>query len=188
MTSAPISPVPLARVPAASGTGPVPRAAEVEAAALGYHPRSITIEVRGTPAPQGSKVGIAIRRGGVYTGAVALLESSRARVSTWRDDVLAAGLKARNGHAPLSGPLVVSMVFTMRKPASAPKRKRTWPCTRPDLSKLARSTEDALTSAGIWGDDGQVIRYFPLAKVYPGEDPDALDTPGVRLTITEVTG
>ena len=173
MTSAPISPVPLAGALAVSGTGPAPR--------------SITIEVRGTPAPQGSKVGIAIRRGGVYTGAVALLESSRARVSTWRDDVLAAGLKARNG-PPLTGPLVVSMVFTMRKPASAPKRKRTWPCTRPDLSKLARSTEDALTSAAIWGDDGQVIRYFPLAKVYPGEDPDALDTPGVRLTITEVTG
>src|ERR1035441_4124210 len=39
MTSAPISPVPLARVPAASGTGPAPRAAEVEAAALGYPPR-----------------------------------------------------------------------------------------------------------------------------------------------------
>ena len=185
--TAPKTPVPLVPTPVASGTGPVPGSAAGKSADPGHHPRGITIEVRGTPAPQGSKVGIAIRRGGVYTGAVALLESSKARVGTWRDDVLAAGLKARNGQAPLSGPLVVSMVFTMRKPASAPKRKRTWPCTRPDLSKLARSTEDALTSAGIWGDDGQVVRYAPLAKVYPGEDPDALDTPGVRITITEVT-
>src|ERR1035441_5412145 len=39
MTSAPISPVPLARVPAASGAGPFPGAAEVEAVALGHHPR-----------------------------------------------------------------------------------------------------------------------------------------------------
>ena len=41
--TAPISPVPLARVPAASGTGPVPRAAEVEAAALGHQPRTWTL-------------------------------------------------------------------------------------------------------------------------------------------------
>ncbi len=149
---------------------------------------TITIEVRGTPAPQGSKVGIAIRKAGVYTGRVALKESSKDRVNTWRDDVVAAALKARGRYAPLSGPLVVSMTFTLRKPASAPKRRRTWPCTRPDLSKLARSTEDALTTAGIWGDDGQVVRYHDLAKVYPGEDPDSLDTPGAVITITEVTG
>ena len=84
---------------------------------------------------------------------------------------------------PLDGPLVVSMVFTMPKPASAPKRRTTWPDKKPDLSKLVRSTEDALTDAGLWVDDARVVEYSRLAKVFPGEDPQALASPGVRITV-----
>ena len=53
----------------------------------------------------------------------------------------------------------------------------------PDLSKLLRSTEDALTDAGLWADDARVVEYERLAKVYPGEDPEALPVPGVRIEI-----
>ena len=41
--TAPKSPVPLARVPAASGAGPFPGATEVEAVAPGYPPRTWTL-------------------------------------------------------------------------------------------------------------------------------------------------
>ena len=110
-----------------------------------------------------------------------MIEMSR-HVGTWRDDVRAAALAIAPA-APLDGPLSVRMVFTVAKPKSAPKRRRTWPATMPDLSKLARSTEDALTSAGIWADDARVVEYTRLAKVFPGEDPEALDVPGVRIEV-----
>ena len=62
-------------------------------------------------------------------------------------------------------------------------RRRTHPCRTPDLSKLARSTEDALTTAGLWRDDARVVEYTRLAKVYPGEDPESLSSPGVRIVV-----
>ena len=54
---------------------------------------------------------------------------------------------------------------------------------RPDLSKLARSTEDALSDAGLIADDARIVEYERLAKVFPGEDPDALEAPGVLIVV-----
>ena len=106
------------------------------------------IVVYGSPAPQGSKKFV-----GTFTGRdgrthAKLIESSKA-VRPWREDVKTAALLARNGAPPLDGPLIVRMVFTMPKPSSAPKTRRTYPMRMPDLSKLARSTEDALTGARV---------------------------------------
>lgn len=138
--------------------------------------------VFGSPAPQGSKKAV-----GQRNGRTVLVESSRA-VKPWRKAVVDAVAYQRtllgvSTPEPLNGPLVARMVFTLRKPASAPKRTRSWPDTRPDLSKLIRSTEDALTDAGVWADDGRVVDYSRTAKVYPGEDPEALARPGVRIRV-----
>ena len=78
------------------------------------------------------------------------------------------------------------MTFTLPKPASAPKRTRTWPCRMPDLSKLIRSTEDALTDAGVWTDDARVVEVV-ARKVYPYEGVWSLHAPGVRIQIREAT-
>lgn len=149
----------------------------------------LEIIVYGSPAPQGSKkfVGLANSGRGI------LAESSK-RVRPWRQDVKAAARELietlatehngfRIAFAPIDAALRVRMVFTMPKPASSPKRKRSYPMRMPDLSKLARSTEDALTEAGIWRDDARVVEYSRLAKVFPGEDPESLDVPGVRIVI-----
>ncbi|ULQ46957.1 RusA family crossover junction endodeoxyribonuclease [Flagellatimonas centrodinii] len=138
---------------------------------------TISIVVYGSPAPQGSKR---------HVGNGVMVESSK-KVRPWRQDVKAAALEVRAGATPIDAPVRVRMVFTMPKPASAPKTRRTFPMRMPDLSKLARSTEDALTEAGIWRDDARVIEYDRLAKVFPGEDPEALDAPGVRITVVEVS-
>jgi Holliday junction resolvase RusA-like endonuclease len=156
---------------------------------------AITITVYGQPAPQGSKKPIGNNR---------MIEQVKG-VKPWRQDVKTAGLAAMEaGHIgstaihrlPFDGPLVAEMVFTVRdKPASKPTW---WPSTRrwsrllwwrpagaPDLSKLARSTEDALTQAGVWKDDARVVEYRRLAKVFvdqPGE-PDALHVPGAVIRI-----
>lgn len=137
--------------------------------------------VYGTPAPQGSKKFVGMTK----TGRGILAESSK-KVRPWRQDVKAAALEARGDVAPIDGPVRVRMVFTMPKPGSAPKRRTTYPCRMPDLSKLARSTEDAITEAGIWTDDARIVEYVRLAKVYPGEDPESLDAPGVRVVVVAV--
>jgi Holliday junction resolvase RusA-like endonuclease len=129
----------------------------------------------GTPAPQGSKS----PKGRTKTGHTIMVESSK-KVTPWREAVKAAG----EGAGPcLDGPLVVCMVFTVARPKSAPKRI-TIPDRTPDLSKLARSTEDAITDVGLWADDARVAEYCRLAKVFPYgsmpvTDAWALPVPGV---------
>jgi Holliday junction resolvase RusA-like endonuclease len=139
----------------------------------------VSLKVYGSPAPQGSKKFVGIAKG---TGRGILVESSK-RVKPWREDVKAAAEAIRNGAAPLDGNLVLCMVFTLPKPKSAPKSRRTWPNRKPDVSKLARSTEDALVDAGLIADDARIVGYDRLWKAFPNEDPDALEAPGVRITI-----
>jgi len=136
----------------------------------------ITIIVRGMPAPQGSK-----RFVGVRGGRGVLVESSKG-VRPWRQDVVAAAVEAKNGAAPLDGPLRVRMVFTLPKPKSAPKTRRTYPDRRPDLDKLCRAVLDSLVQSGIIEDDARVIR-LELLKVFPREHPEALDIPGVVIQV-----
>ena len=138
---------------------------------------AITIAVYGLPAPQGSKR---------HVGKGVMVESSK-HVKPWREAVKSAAIEAR---APmywvvLDEPVVVQMVFTMPKPASAPKRRRTWPARMPDLSKLVRSTEDALTDAGIWRDDARVVTCV-ATKVYPNEHPYSLASPGAVIHIWRI--
>jgi len=138
----------------------------------------IDLIVYGMPAPQGSKRFV----GTTKAGRGILIESS-AKVRPWRQDVKAAAQVVGNGAAPIDGALVLRMVFTMPKPVSAPKRTVTYPNRMPDLSKLARSTEDALVDAGLITDDARIVEYERLAKVFPGEDAEALQSPGVRISI-----
>jgi Holliday junction resolvase RusA-like endonuclease len=131
---------------------------------------ALSFTVIGLPAPQGSKR---------HVGRGVLIESSK-KVKPWREDVRAAALAA--GAAALTGPIHVTVTFTLPRPTSAPKSRR-WPDRRPDLDKLVRSTFDALTSAGVYGDDAQVTN-LNAAKTYPNTGPDALDRPGAIIHIT----
>lgn len=148
-------------------------------------PRRIEIEVYGTPAPQGSK-----SFKGMRGGRAVLVEASK-KVKPWRADVKAAAEAAMRALGaswePMDGPLRLDVVFTLRKPLSAPKRTRTYPMRVPDLDKLLRSTDDALTDAGIWVDDARVVDCRAL-KAYPGEAEGALDFPGARIIVTEYRG
>jgi crossover junction endodeoxyribonuclease RusA len=112
----------------------------------------IAFTVRGIPAPQGSKR---------HVGGGVIIESSN-KVAPWRQDVRRAAEDAMNGHLPFDGPLEVVVTFTLAKPRTV---KREMPHVRPDVDKLLRSTLDALGSAGVYGDDSQVVHSDAL-KVY----------------------
>ncbi|WKD36553.1 RusA family crossover junction endodeoxyribonuclease [Streptomyces xanthophaeus] len=160
--------------------------------AAGTSPADLTIVVRNhRPAPQGSKR---------HVGRGRLIEQST-RVRPWREAVETAVRKAMTiRHAikhggvpggpydPLDGPLSVEIAFTVRKPASAPKYRLTWPTTRDsgDLDKLLRSTFDALTTSGAIADDSRIVEVT-ARKMHPGEGLDALDEPGAVIRVWRLT-
>lgn len=153
----------------------------------------ITIVVYGLPGPQGSKKDTGRRRTSKAGNQIAIMIESSKKVKPWRAAVAAAAEKVRPADV-LDGAIEADVVFSMPRPkvhyrtgAHAGELKPSFsdaaPCVMPDLSKLLRSTEDALKGI-IWADDGRVVRYGRLEKVYVlADDPDALDRPGARIRV-----
>lgn len=155
------------------------------------------VKVYGAPAPQGSKSAKRNR----HTGRIQLVESSRA-VGPWREHVVAAALRARpRGWKPITEPVAVEMVFTLTRPRSHFGTGRNaavvrpsspaLPASVPDLSKLARSTEDALTTAAVYRDDALVVEYRRLVKRYHtdhGLVPDVMEASGCVIRLWPVAG
>lgn len=140
------------------------------------------LTIYGTPGPQGSKSFKGLSRAGH-----AILAESSKKVKPWRDAVASAIqlylAPLRPGWTPIHTAQIVTMIFTLPKPTASPKTRRIAAQKMPDLDKLARSTGDALVQAGLLRDDALIVEYTRLAKVYPDEDPDALDSPGAVITL-----
>lgn len=153
----------------------------------------LTIVVNGRPAPQGSKAYKGHRTNAATGRRTAVLVEQSKRVKPWRALVTAATVNAiaNSGslHTPLDGPLEAEIVFTVRKPASAPKRRRTWPNTRDsgDIDKLLRSTFDGIADGRGVVDDSRIIRVT-ATKAFPGEHPEALDQPGAIIRLYTLPG
>jgi len=145
---------------------------------------TIEIIVLGTPAPQGSKRGFAVKAKGAYTGKVAQVESS-AKVKPWRMAVKYAALNEIAMldwiYQPMTGAIVLEVTFRLPRPKghygtgrNAGLLKPTAPFHpngRPDLDKLLRSTFDALGEAGVWGDDAQVVTVRGAKKYATDYEP-----------------
>lgn len=137
----------------------------------------------GVPAPQGSKKNVGTNP---RTGRPLMVESSKF-LPKWRKLVKDSAALTWAGKAPLDRALVVKMVFTVPKPTSAPKTRRTWPATKPDASKLARAVEDSLTDAGVFADDARIVDLI-ACKRYPNEGTGALALPGVLVHVFDAAG
>lgn len=147
---------------------------------------TLRIVVYGLPAPQGSKR---------HVGNGVMVESSK-YVKPWREAVKAAAFDVlerlpADQRGPLDAPLQLCVVFTFNRPRSHYRtgannwmlrpNAPTAPSSKPDLSKLIRSTEDALTDAGVWRDDSRVTHII-AAKAYAGTA-EGLDRPGAVIEI-----
>jgi Holliday junction resolvase RusA-like endonuclease len=131
-----------------------------ETAIPGIEADQVSFTVYGVAKPGGSKRAFKHP----HTGRIIVTEDSKNR--NWRQDVANAGRAAMWPQEPWLGPLVVEFVFFRPRPkghygsgrnagvvkASAPGR----PATRPDVLKLARAVEDALTGI-VWRDDAQIV-------------------------------
>jgi len=119
----------------------------------------ITIEVRGLPAPQGSKR---------HVGHGIMVESSKA-VDPWREAVRAETQRVMAGRPPLAGAVQVFLAFSLPRPKSHYRTGRNahlvresappFPAGRPDGDKLERAVWDGLTMGGAYSDDGQVVLW-----------------------------
>jgi Holliday junction resolvase RusA-like endonuclease len=129
--------------------------------------------VIGEAKPGGSKKGFADPR----SGRVVVVEDSKNK--PWKRAVASAGAEAREvardawpglSHAPLA----VAFTFYRPRPRSHYGTGRNalivkahapaHPTTRPDVLKLARAAEDALTGV-LWHDDSQIV-HETLSKLW----------------------
>jgi Holliday junction resolvase RusA-like endonuclease len=140
---------------------------------------NVSFTVHGKPEPAGSKRGF--QRGG-RTVIVDANKNSR----PWKALVTDAAIQAMGPAGrkpPLEGPLSVVITFWVARPKghygakglrpSAPAS----PTTRPDLLKLARGIEDAMTGT-VYRDDSQIVKEL-LEKRYG-------DRPLVEVTVRTI--
>jgi Holliday junction resolvase RusA-like endonuclease len=116
--------------------------------------------VPGLPAPGGSKRGFYNAK----LNRTLLVEANPEKNRNWRAAVALAASEAMNGRDIFSGPLYVEITFQMPRPKAHFSRKSGlkksaphWNTTKPDITKLARSTEDAMTQV-VWKDDAQIAQ------------------------------
>jgi len=138
----------------------------------------IEFEVLGKPAPGGSKRGFYIKS----LNRVVIAPANN-KTKPWMATVSSFAKEAYQGTL-LEGALKLSLEFHILRPkghygtggqagvlkTSAPK----YSTVKPDLTKLKRSTEDALTGI-IWRDDSQVAEKA-TSKIYVEKNPGVLVT------------
>lgn len=129
----------------------------------------ITFKVKGIPIPQGSKRAFNIG------GKINLVEANPNH-KAWRQQVSDAAKQANDTGFLYTCPIMVEYMFIMPKPQ---KPKFNQPAVKPDLDKLIRSINDALTGTLI-KDDG-LITIIHAEKRYQTN----FNPPGVQITITE---
>jgi Holliday junction resolvase RusA-like endonuclease len=145
-------------------------------------PDLITFFVPGKAAPGGSKRAYVNQ----HTGKANIVDDAKNNAG-WKAQV--AKFAADRVPALLSGPLDVTFTFTERRPKghfgtgrNAEKLKATapaYPTKKPDVLKLSRSTEDALSGV-LWVDDCQTVN-LTARKRYGAR-------PGVWIEVREMEG
>lgn len=131
--------------------------------------------VFGKPAPAGSKR---------HVGGGRIVDASK-RSTPWKAEIRQVAGRAMEGRELLRGALVVRFEFIVARPKGHFGKKGlrpsapAYPTVKPDLLKLARAVEDALTGI-VYHDDAQ-IAYEVLCKKY-GE------TEHVKVTVSALEG
>ena len=135
------------------------------------------IVVYGKPITQGSKI----------RTRWSMRDSNGETLLPWRDNVRAAAVNAKDGFG--EAPVQVDITFTFARPKGHFGTGRNagilnrsalpFPSSHAigDIDKLTRAILDALTDAGVWNDDSQVIQLV-ARKLFVGEG-IALDRPGM---------
>jgi crossover junction endodeoxyribonuclease RusA len=138
--------------------------------------RRVEIDVRGLPRPQGSMQ--LFKNGGAkYPAAVYVWRGQvQAAVAALEEPIILGAVELRLG---FDLPRPLAHFGTGRNAGTVKASAPPHPITIPDLDKLVRCVSDAITDAGLWHDDSQVVSAV-TAKRYGGQ-------PGVHIVVTELT-
>lgn len=142
--------------------------------------------VEGTPAPGGSKSGFYSEK----LHRVVIYDAGGKKTKDWKEMVAD---EARNHFVlPIEKgiPLEILVRFDQRRPKSHYKSdgftlkpsSPKYPTSKPDATKLLRSTEDALTGIA-WRDDAQIIDQHVHKRYAAWDEPE-----GAHIIINEVKG
>jgi crossover junction endodeoxyribonuclease RusA len=143
----------------------------------------IVLKVVGIPETQGSKSAFVVKgtNRAVITEGRGTSSPKARRHKEWRSAVADAARdwQEEHGRGQLTGPVVVQMEFSLLRPQSAPKTRRTWPvgARSGDVDLLARACLDSLTGI-VFADDAAVVLLL-VGKDYG-------DPPGVVVRVWEL--
>lgn len=113
-----------------------------------------------------------------------MVHTKDVELRSWRGLVAErAGLALPNGWSRDFG-YIVEAHFYFDRPKSA-SRYLYKMIKRPDLDKLVRAIDDALTGT-VWSDDGQIFRLVIEKHYLQAYDALGMNGAGVRVTITAV--
>ncbi|MFI5202203.1 MAG: RusA family crossover junction endodeoxyribonuclease [Candidatus Kapaibacterium sp.] len=127
----------------------------------------IQIRVHGKPQPAGSKRGFAFKRKTGGTGVAITDANPKSR--DWKNTVSYEARAAYSGEL-LTCPIRLTLTFFLARPKHHSGTKGLKPSaprhvtTKPDVLKLSRGVEDALTGI-VWVDDSQIVSEH-LYKFY----------------------
>jgi Holliday junction resolvase RusA-like endonuclease len=139
----------------------------------------LTFTVYGVAQPAGSKRAFVHQ----HTKRVVVTDDAK-RSRPWKQEVAGAARAAMDGIELYAGPLELRIAVLAARPLSHFGKRGlrdsapVYPVVRPDLLKLARAIEDALTGI-VYRDDAQIITEH-LTKRYD-------DAPRVEITVTDLT-
>lgn len=143
----------------------------------------INFVAMGLPSPAGSKNAFRNK----YTGKIVVVDAGGKKTKDWRKVVANSARIAMKGHDFLVPPLGLIIEFRMPRPKSHYKASGEikadapfYPIVRPDITKLLRSTEDAMTGI-VYHDDAHIAEQN-IHRTYSSGD----DT-GARISVFTMT-
>lgn len=135
-------------------------------------PRRVSFQVFGVPRPKGSARAFVATRNGKPA---AIITSDNKRLKPWEDAVRDAAQGVAGEVFFTDAAVRLEIEFWFPRPASA---KRPYLTTKPDLSKLIRGAEDALTGV-LFRDDCLITEVVATKRYVDG-------AAGARIALVEV--
>jgi Holliday junction resolvase RusA-like endonuclease len=131
--------------------------------------RKLSFTVYGKPVQKGSKKGFVVGKRAI------IADDNSEKLRQWYGAVTSAAAQAMGDRPLFTGPIRLSILFCFHRPKghygtgrnagvlkdSSPRHH----IKKPDLDKLVRTIQDALSST-VYKDDSQVCMYGQLGKVY----------------------
>ena len=101
-----------------------------------------------------------------------MIEASKF-LPAWRKAVTTAAIKSveADGWDTVADPVELTVTFYLERPATIKQAKRPLPIKPPDLDKLVRGICDALSDAGVWEDDAQVVKLTAFKEYADTREP-----------------